>query len=259
MDKRIGAQYFTIRKAVTSIEDFDVACKKVSDIGYKVVQISGMNLEAKDMREVLDKYGLEVVTTHKAYIDFIEDLDSVIDYNKTLGSKICGLGMMPKDYADSNHKVTRMLRALDRAAEELRKEGMCLGYHNHSIEFAPIDGKTTIFDRMVNETNPENFQFILDTYWLQVGGKTPQDIIRQIGKRSPIVHFKDYTIVPAEWKYAEMTEVGSGNLDWDAIIKACEESEVQYCIVEQDRNHVNDDSFAALEASYKFLATKGFY
>jgi len=49
MDKRIGAQYFTIRKAVTSIEDFDVACKKVSDIGYKVVQISGMNLEAKDM------------------------------------------------------------------------------------------------------------------------------------------------------------------------------------------------------------------
>ena len=259
MDKRIGAQYFTIRKAVESLEDFDIACKKVADIGYKVVQISGMNLKAKDMREVLDKYGLQVVTTHKAYIDFIEDIDEVIDFNKTLGCNVCGLGMMPKDYAESNDKVTRMLKALDRAAEELAKEGMCLGYHNHSIEFAPIDGKRTIFDRMLEETNPDNFKYILDTYWLQVGGKTPQDIIRELGSRSPIVHFKDYTIVPKEWKNAEMTEVGSGNLDWDAIIKACEESNVEYCIVEQDRNHINDDPFQALESSYKFLTTKGFY
>lgn len=259
MDKRIGAQYYTIRKAVETLEDFDVACKKVSDIGYKIVQISGMPLKAKEMREILDKYSLECVTTHKGYMDFVEDLDEVIDYNKALGSKICGLGMMPKDYAASNEKVTRMLKALDRAAAELRKEEMCLGYHNHSIEFIPVDGKTTIFERMVNETNPENFQFILDTYWLQVGGKTPQDVIRQIGKRAPIVHFKDYTIEASDWKSAQMTEVGSGNLDWDAIIKACEESEVQYCIVEQDRNHVDDDSFKALASSYEFLKAKGFY
>lgn len=258
MDKRIGAQYFTIRKTVKTIEDFDVACQKVSEIGYKVVQISGMPLKAKEMREVLDKYNLQVVTTHKAYMDFIEDLDSVIDYNKTLGSSICGLGMMPKEYAESNEKVSRMLKALGRAAEELKKEGMVLGYHNHSIEFAPIDGKKTIFDRMVNETDPETFQFILDTFWLQVGGKTPQDVIRSLGKRAPIVHFKDFTIVPAEWKVPEMTEVGSGNLDWDAIVSACEESGVQYCIVEQDRNHIEDDAFKALASSYEFLKTKGF-
>jgi sugar phosphate isomerase/epimerase len=259
MDRRIGAQYFTIRKEVKTLEDFELACKKVSDIGYKVVQISGMPLKAKEMREVLDKYNLEVVTTHKGYMDFIEDIDEVIDYNKTLGCRVCGLGMMPKEYADSNAKVTRMLKALGRAAEELQKEGLVFGYHNHSIEFIPVDGKRTIFDRMVEETNPDNFQFILDTYWLQVGGKTPQDVIRQIGKRAPIVHFKDFTIEASDWKTPQMTEVGNGNLNWDAIVAACEESGVQYCIVEQDRNHVDDDSFKALASSYEFLKTKGFY
>lgn len=257
MDRRIGAQYFTIRKAVKTVEDFDIACKKVSEIGYKIVQISGMPLKAKEMKEVLDKYNLQVVTTHKAYMDFVEDIDEVIDYNKTLGSSVCGLGMMPKDYADSSSKTTRMIKALNRAAEELQKEGMCLGYHNHSIEFAPMDG-TTIFDRLVHETDPKAFQFILDTFWLQVGGKTPQDMIRKLGERAPIVHFKEHTIVPAEWKVPEMCEVGRGNLDWDAIIKACDESGVQYAIVEQDRNHIDEDPFKALEVSYEYLKTKGF-
>ena len=72
MDRRIGAQYFTIRKEVKTLEDFELACKKVSDIGYKVVQISGMPLKAKEMREVLDKYNLEVATTHKGYMDFLQ-------------------------------------------------------------------------------------------------------------------------------------------------------------------------------------------
>ena len=59
MNRQIGAQYFTIRKQITDIDSFDVACKKVADIGYKIVQISGVSLEAKEMREVLDKYGLK--------------------------------------------------------------------------------------------------------------------------------------------------------------------------------------------------------
>lgn len=257
MDKHIGAQYFTIRKKVTNIGEFDLACQKIAETGYKIVQISGIPLEAGQMREVLDKYRLKAVTSHRKYEDFIEHLDEVIDYNKKLGVSLCGLGMMPVELADSNEKVTRVIKELEKVCEVLKSEDMYFGYHNHSLEFAKIDGKM-IFERLIEETDPERFCFIADTYWLQVGGQTPQDMIRRLGSRAQVVHFKDLAIYPAEWKVPQMCEVGRGNLNWDAIISACEDAGVRYAIVEQDKNHVDDDPFKSLKISYDYLATKGF-
>ena len=59
MDKRIGAQFYTLREFIQTTENFEETCRKVSEMGYKIVQISGVSLEAKEMREVLDKYGLK--------------------------------------------------------------------------------------------------------------------------------------------------------------------------------------------------------
>ena len=42
MDKRIGAQYYTIRDFCGTLDDFDYSCKKISEIGYKTVQLSGI-------------------------------------------------------------------------------------------------------------------------------------------------------------------------------------------------------------------------
>ena len=82
MDKRIGAQLYTIRDFMKTIEDFDASCKKIKGMGYKIVQISGTPLEAKPMKEVLDKYDLKCVVTHLPYQQFRDNLDYVIDYNK---------------------------------------------------------------------------------------------------------------------------------------------------------------------------------
>ena len=45
MDKRIGAQYFTLREFIQTVEDFEETCRKVSEMGYKIVQISGTPLK----------------------------------------------------------------------------------------------------------------------------------------------------------------------------------------------------------------------
>ena len=34
MDRRIGAQLYTVRDSIQTIEDFDKSCKKIKDIGY---------------------------------------------------------------------------------------------------------------------------------------------------------------------------------------------------------------------------------
>lgn len=258
MNRCIGAQYYTIRKQVTDIESFDLACKKIADIGYKIVQISNMPLEAKEMREVLDKYGLKVVVTHRKFPEFLSNLDEVIDYNKTLGCDFCGVGMTPYEYVESNETVTNYINEVNRICDVLKSENMFFGCHNHTMEYARFQGKL-VMDRFLEEINPDVLRLIVDTYWLQMGGQTPQDAIRQYGKQAKIVHFKDLAINPQDYKNPLITEVGNGNLNWDAIIEACDDAGVEWAIVEQDKNHIDDDPFKALKMSYDFLKTKGFY
>ena len=68
------------------------------------------------------------------------------------------------------------------------------------------------------------------------------------------VHFKDLKM-KTDNKY-EMAEIGEGNLDWDAIIKACEEAGTKWALVEQDV--CQRDPFESLKMSYDYLITKGF-
>ena len=257
MDKRIGAQFFTVRDFMKTPEDFDDACKKISQMGYKTVQISGTPLEAKVIREILDKYGLKAMLSHLPFDAFEKKLDWVIEYNKTIGADLCGLGMMPMEYAESVDGIGNFIEKANRICDALKKENMYFGYHNHSLEFAKIGGKT-VFDILSEETDPEAFNFIVDTYWVQVGGKNPAKCIKKLGKRAMAVHFKDYKIEVADWGHSKMAEVGSGNLDWDEIIAACETAGTRWAFVEQDGDWLEASPFKSLEVSYEFLKTKGF-
>jgi len=56
-----------------------------------------------------------------------------------------------------------------------------------------------------------------------------------------------------EHRYAP---VGSGILDWDAIIEVSLKNGIEYAMVEQD-NCYDEDPFVCLKKSYDFLVSKG--
>ena len=255
MEKRIGAQLYTVRDFTKTIEDFDETCRRIHDIGYQIVQISGTNLKADEMKTVLDKYHLEVVTTHRGFEGFLENLDEIIAYNRTLGCKLCGIGSMPWEIRANPEAVNQFIRDADRVSKELKQAGMLFGYHHHSFEFAKLKG-ARIIDRLIQETDPEAFNFIVDTYWLQVGGVNPADFITGLGKRAMAIHLKDLSINPEKDFAQEMAEVGQGNLDWDGILNACQNAGAKWALVEQDT--CKGDPFESLKISYEYLKDKGY-
>ena len=253
MDRRIGAQFYTLRDHTRTIEDFELTCKKVSEIGYKIVQISGTPLKAAEMKPILDHYGLQVVTTHRGFDDFRENLDDVIAYNRILGSELCGLGCLPECYRTDEEALKRFLEELESIVKTLKKEGLLFGYHNHDLEFVRLGGKQ-IMDWLVEETDPETVQFIVDTFWVKVGGLDPAAFIRRLGGRAMAVHFKDLKVSPDNPQ--EMAEIGEGKLDWDEIIRACDEAGAKWALVEQDI--CRRDPFESMKMSYDYLKGKGF-
>lgn len=256
MDRRIGAQLYTVREHMQTIEGFDETCKKIKEIGYQLVQISGTPLKADEMRCVLEQYGLQVVTSHRGFDGFLENLDEIIDYNRTLGCTLCGIGSMPWGIRGNPEEINQFIKDADRVSKELKNAGMQFGYHHHAFEFARLGG-ARVMDRLIAETDPDAFHFIVDTYWLQVGGVNPADFIRNLGDRAEAIHFKDLSINPEKDFAQEMAEVGEGNLDWDSIIAACEAAGAKWALVEQDT--CKGDPFEDLKKSYGYLKCKGFH
>lgn len=253
MDKRIGAQLYTVTKFLQTVEDFDESLRKVKEMGYETIQISGSPLKAEEMKPIVDKYGLKVVVTHRDYEEFVENPQEIIEYNRILGCDICGMSMMPKANRETSETLTEFIQNLDKAAKTICDAGLQFGYHNHAFEFAKIGGKS-MMARILEETDPNCMKFIIDTYWLQFAGLNPAKFIHEQSDRVVAFHLKDLQV--DKFNKVVMAEIGEGNMDWDDILAACEESKAKWALVEQDV--CQRDPFESLKMSRDYLTAKGY-
>jgi sugar phosphate isomerase/epimerase len=250
---KIAAQLYTVRDFTQTAEGIEESLKKVKEIGYDAVQVSGFGpIDPEKLKELLDEIGLEVCATHIGFDRLKNDLDSVIKEHKLWGCKHVGLGIMPEEYRDSAEGIRKFIKEITPIARKIKNNGLQFIYHNHNVEFAKYGDKTGM-DILFEESDPEVFDFEIDTYWIQAGGADPAEWIRKVNNRMNVVHFKDMTV--DGWDPL-MAEVGEGNLNWERIIAACKENEVEWACVEQDI--CPGDPFDSLEISLNNLKKMGF-
>ena len=255
LDKRIGAQLYTLRDYCTTIEDYEKTCKKLKDIGYKMIQISAVGpKDGAMLKSIADKYGLEPTLTHCSNDNYLKEIDWVVKYHNELGCKIAGLGAMPNLNDVTPEEVHNFAEKFNVISSLLKEKGLTFAYHNHDVEYRKT-GDKTYFDIILEETDPDCFKLIFDTYWAYRAGVNPADFIRKHKGRIICVHLKDMVVMPDG--EVRMAAVGDGEIDWDDIISACNESGVQYAYVEQDLCY-DDDPFECMKRSYEYLTKKGF-
>ncbi len=251
---RVGAQLYTVRKHCTNLEDFAETLARTADIGYQTVQVSGTcAYEPGWLKEQLDKNGLRCVLTHTSPDRMRDETNAVMEDHKTFGCKYIGIGCGPSGYQNGESDLMRLYGIIDAAAKPFADNGFYLMYHNHAMEFARSADGRTYFERILEKYGPELLGFTLDTYWLQAGGVTPADVIRSLKGRVPCIHLKDMGV---KGNSPIMEAVGSGNLNFDAILSACEDAKSQYLLVEQDDCN-GEDPFICLKKSYQFLKSRG--
>lgn len=243
----IGAQLFTVRDFMQTPEDVRETFRRIAAIGYPCVQVSGTNASAEVIRDAAAETGLQVVLTHTNADRILHETKAVIAEHRLFGCDRVGIGYMPDRYARSREGFLSFLADYLPAAKTLKEEGMTLHYHNHAFEFERF-GEDTGFDILVKESDPELLEFTLDTYWVQVGGKNPVEVISQLPGRVTAVHYKDLAIVGGQ---VHMAAVGNGNLDFRQITDACLAAGTQWALVEQDEAY-GKDPFDELAISYRY-------
>ncbi len=242
----IGAQFYTIRSACQDLAGLEESLKKVADIGYKTIQLSGVcAYEPEWIRDKLAENGLRCVLTHSPCDRMIAETAAVCAEHDVYNCKHIGIGY----YDIAACGMDAFVEKFAPVGEAMHKLGHQLMYHNHHMEFAKL-GDSIIMQQLIDRFTPEQLGVTMDTFWVQAGGGDPAQWLRKLEGRTPCIHFKDMTYD------RKMTPVGEGNLNWDAIFAAAEDTHVQYALVEQDDCN-GEDPFDCLARSYAFLKANG--
>ena len=244
----IGAQLYTVRDFTKDEKGIRETLRKVKALGFDTVQLSGLGpIDPAELASLIDELGLKVCVTHVDFHRLRDDLSQVIREHKLYRCPSIGLSIMPEEYRKSIEGVRKFLMEIAPVAHEIKQAGLQFVYHNHNFEFCRFDDRT-VMDVLIEESDPEEFHFLPDIYWLQLGGKDPARMIKKLSGRIEAVHFKDLTVDGFTPAFAEC---GKGSLDLKSCWQACEEAGVRYVLIEQDR--CKGDPFESLSISYDYL------
>ncbi len=247
---QIAAQLYTVREFLRTPAEIEASLKKVKEIGYPAVQLSGLGpIEEAELAMMLKDVGLVCCATHEASDWILDHPEAVVCHLQMLGCTHTAYPW-PSVKLDTRAEVQAFAQRLNAAGRVLREAGITLSYHNHSVEFRRVEGKL-ILELIYEETDPRYLQGEPDTYWVQHGGGDPEDWCHKLQGRLPLLHLKDYGMGP---EGPTFFEVGYGNLTWEPILAAAEASGCQWYIVEQDV--CARDPFESLRMSFEYLRGK---
>lgn len=242
---RVGAQLMTVREYAKTPAEIRDTFKKVAEIGYETAQVSGLGpISPTELAEISAETNVKIVCTHQSYEDITEDFERLMEEHRQYDCTYIGLGCMPTKFWENRSALSEFIESMNRAAHIAKKGGFDLGYHNHNFEFSRIDGER-IIDILLREFDP-HISIVYDTYWVQHGGADVADWLRRLSGRVKMLHLKDMDMEGRTTQF--MTEILEGNLNFDGIFKAAEETDVQYYLVEQDTCRRNP--FESLKISF---------
>ena len=244
----VGLELYSVRNALK--DDPMGTVRTVAQMGYQVVEFYApyfdwTETQTKDMKTLLDDLGIRCLSTHNSSSYFSpESLKRARDMNLTLGSKYVVMSSsQPKPGLDGWKEVADTLNS---AADQLEPAGLKVGYHNHQLEFIPVEGKRPI-EILANNTK-SSVMLQLDVGTCLEAGSDPVAWIRANPGRIRSIHCKDWSPDPGKG-YTVL--FGEGAADWKNIFAAAEGvGGVEYYLVEQEGSR-----FSEFDTANKCLQT----
>ena len=125
---KIGAQFYTIRDFCKTKEDLYESLKKVADIGYTTVQLSGVcQYDPAEMRAELDRLGLKCVLTHIPTARIENETLQVARDHTVLGCDHIGLGWYDFVCEGGENNVSKFIETYTEPCKIFKSETSFLG------------------------------------------------------------------------------------------------------------------------------------
>lgn len=241
-----GLELYSVRNELK--KDPMATVRAVAQMGYQGVEFYAPYFEwseneAKQMRKLLDELGIRCFSTHNDSSNLSpEKIGRARDLNLILGSKYVVMASSSAKPGLDGWKA--IADTLNSAAEQLEASGLKAGYHNHQVEFTPIENQRPI-EILAKNTKP-SVMLQLDVGTCLEAGSDPVAWIRANPGRIRSLHLKDWSPDP-EKGYKVL--FGEGAAQWKNIFEAAESAGgVEYYLIEQEGSR-----FSELETARRCL------
>lgn len=248
--KSVGLQLYSLRNELN--ENLEESLEKIAAIGYKNLEAAGYSdgsfygLEPLEFKALVEKYGMKLISSHLTFKS--EEVAAVLNAHKEAGIKYLVWPWIGKEDRVSINTYKQLAERLNSFGELCSQNGLKFGYHNHDFEFQVIDGIVP-YDILLEYTDPKFVFMEIDLYWITYAGIDPITYFEKYPGRFPLWHVKD--MLAGEGK--EMTEVGSGIIDYQKLFEYANQAGMKEIFVEQDV--IIGDGFESVKKSFDHLNT----
>lgn len=234
----IGLQLYSLRTQFA--KDVPAALDQVRGYGIQYVELAGTyKLPPAEFKAQLDARGLKPISGHFPFERCRDNVEDVARDAKTLGLQYVGCAWIPHQGTFNEKAAREAIAVFNRAGEALAKHGLKFFYHTHGYEFQP-HGNGTLFDLMMAETKPEFVRYQMDVFWIVHPGHDPVKLLEKYGRRFELMHLKDMKKGTPTGVHTGRSDVsndvalGTGLMDWPAILKAARKAGVKWYFIEDE-------------------------
>jgi sugar phosphate isomerase/epimerase len=185
MKNKYGLQLYSIRDITEN--DLASSLERVAALGYDFVEFAGFfDHSAEDVKAMLANTGLTISGTHSPLNDLRPTrIMETVKFHSAIGNPNY---IVPGADLSTLEKIKDFCSVMNYARPILEAEGIKLGYHNHSHEFALMPWGSTIHSEIERNTDIE---FEIDTYWAYKAGIDPVEVMDRLKNRISVIHIKD--------------------------------------------------------------------
>jgi sugar phosphate isomerase/epimerase len=242
----IGLQLYTLRDEIKN--GLPQLIEKIAQMGYTQLETFGYEANGSFFGQTVKAFGkllksndLATPSGHVYLPDYLETNNADIwkkacDNAAELGQEYIVLPWLDEKYrpnsAEGYAKVAAMLNEMGKIS---KAAGLKFAYHNHEFEFKYNEAaKTSLYQVMLEQTNPELVLFEMDIFWVVAAGADPVTMFLQHPGRYTLWHVKDMN--PTTRQNAD---VGTGSIDFKNVFAHKKDSGMQYFFIEQENYDVS--------------------
>jgi sugar phosphate isomerase/epimerase len=229
--KKFGLQLYSLRADLP--KDPKGVLKQVASFGYKQVESfvgnQGMfwGMSNTEFKKYMDDLGMTIVSSH---CPMGGDFDKKAALAGEIGMKYLICPYIGPQKTLDDYKI--MADKFNVHGDICKKNGLRFAYHNHGYTFKPINDVMPQ-DVLMRNTNADTVDFQMDMYWVVTPGEDPVAWLNKYPNRFRLCHVKDRTR-GASGDDASC-DLGTGSIDYPAILKVAAQKGMQYYIVEQEK------------------------
>jgi sugar phosphate isomerase/epimerase len=240
----VGLQLYSVREQCQ--KDLPGTVAAVAKIGYKGVEFAGYyGRSAKELRQLLDDNGLVACGTHTPYESVLADkLKATIEFNQMIGNKFLIVPWMNE--TQSKQVWLDRAKLFNDLADQLKADGMWVGYHAHAHDFKQIEG-VSAWDLFFGNTKADVIMQ-LDTSNCCDGGADPVAVLKKYPGRARSIHIKAHGGGPD-------AVIGEDKVNWVEVFAFCEgKGKTQWYVLEHESGK---DPLDAVRRSFEALKKLG--